>query len=130
MTRAGCKVAFISYVVGKSGYGDRFPYFEAHWKYINEAITKRQAGDEQASFWGFRLSEHRPRLGDLVAMWRVSKVTFDNRPSKFFASHCEVVVEVTESRTSGSLRKLVRLTEKVVLVGGSATERRIAEACH
>ncbi|HEU0052751.1 MAG TPA: DUF2272 domain-containing protein [Longimicrobium sp.] len=93
--------AYISFITRRAGY-QRFPFAEAHATYINDAIKKRETGKD-ADYWGFRLNEHRPALGDLVAGWRGKKVTFDTRPAGFFASHTDVVVEVraTSIRTLG-----------------------------
>lgn len=85
--------AFISFVARRAGY-QKFKFSEAHATYIRDAIKKRKANDASAPFWGFRLSEHRPQLGDLVAAWRKSPVTFDTVPAGFFPSHTDVVVEV------------------------------------
>jgi hypothetical protein len=85
--------AFISFVVRKAGY-TAFKFSTAHADYINDSIRKRNANDAAADYWGFRLNEHRPQLGDLVAGWRLQPVTFDTRPNGFFPSHTDVVVEV------------------------------------
>jgi hypothetical protein len=94
--------AFISFIVRQAGYAG-FKFSEAHATYIHDAIKKRKAGDAAAPFWGFRLTEHKPQLGDLVAGWRKSPVTFDTLPAGFFPSHTDVVVEVRpgEVRTLG-----------------------------
>lgn len=94
--------AFISFIVRKAGY-QGFKFSEAHATYIHDAIKKRKANDASAPFWGFRLTEHRPQLGDLVAGWRKIPRTFDNLPQGFFPSHTDVVVEVRpgEIRTLG-----------------------------
>lgn len=94
--------AFISFITRKAGYDD-FKFSKAHHTYIRDAIKKRNANEAAAPFWGFRLTEHQPALGDLVAGWRESRVTFDTLPGGFFASHTDVVVEVrdNEVRTLG-----------------------------
>jgi hypothetical protein len=92
--------AYISYVVRKAGYGTSFVYSDGHWRYINDAITKRESNGDAAPFWGFRLNEHRPQIGDLVAGWRESPVEFDSRPNGHYPSHCDVVVDVTPTTIS------------------------------
>jgi hypothetical protein len=95
--------AFISWIVRRSGpeYAD-FRFAAAHSRYINHAITRREASSA-APFWGFRLNEHKVALGDLVCQWRTSPQTYDGaRVSDSFFSHCDVVVEVA----SGSVRAL------------------------
>jgi len=94
---------FISFIARKAGY-DNFKFSSAHHTYIRDSVKKRISGDSSSPFWGFRLNEHKPQLGDLVCLWREnSPVTFDNIPSDFFPSHCDIVVEIrdTEVRALG-----------------------------
>jgi hypothetical protein len=88
--------AFISYIVRKAGYGSSFPYSAAHSRYIDSAIEKRE-GHQPSAFWGYRLNEWKPQLGDLVCKWRESPVTFNNRPHGGYKSHCDLVVEVRDN---------------------------------
>jgi hypothetical protein len=85
--------AFISFVMRRAGYAD-FAFSDSHDKYILDAKSKRSVADASAPFWLFRLGEHKPRLGDLVCMWRLTPRTFDNLPSDF-SSHTDVIVEIT-----------------------------------
>jgi hypothetical protein len=89
--------AFISFVVRNAGY-QGFRFAAAHSRYIHDAIVKRQQGVAEAPFWGFRLSEHRPTLGDLVCQWRIDRRTFDDAAERDdFRSHCDVVVELKDT---------------------------------
>ena len=56
--------AFISFVARRAGYNG-FKFAAAHATYIHDSIVKRQAG-QASPFWGFRLNEHAPVLGDMV----------------------------------------------------------------
>jgi len=86
--------AFVSFVMRRAGYDD-FRFSLRHADYIVDGIRRREAGDESAPFWGFRLSEQRPRLGDLVCMWRKQAITYAQAvPRERFPSHCDVVVDV------------------------------------
>ncbi|MBD1995218.1 DUF2272 domain-containing protein [Leptolyngbya sp. FACHB-541] len=93
--------AFISFVARKAGY-ENFKFSIAHHSYIRDSIEKRISGDTNSSFWGFRLNEHKPQLGDLVCLWRGTPVIFDDLPSEF-SSHCDIIVDVrdTEVRALG-----------------------------
>jgi hypothetical protein len=89
--------AFISFVVRNAGY-QGFRFAAAHSRYIHDAIVKRRQGVAEAPFWGFRLSEHRPELGDLVCQWRIVSQTFDGAAiEESFKSHCDVVVELKDT---------------------------------
>ncbi|MGQ0541659.1 MAG: DUF2272 domain-containing protein [Blastocatellia bacterium] len=85
--------AFISFIARRADYTG-FKFSDSHDKYILDAKAMRLANDASAPFWLFRLSEHKPQLGDLVCMWRVHPRTFDNLPSEF-KSHTDVIVEIT-----------------------------------
>ena len=84
--------AFISFVVRRAGY-QGFMFAAAHSKYINDSIVKRQAG-QASPFWGFRISEHKPGLGDMVCRTRTAqRITYDFAAShSSFKSHCDIVV--------------------------------------
>jgi|SRR5688572_26283805 len=95
--------AYISWIVRRAGpeYSS-FRFAAAHSRYINHAITRREA-NSAAPYWGFRLNEHKVGLGDLVCQWRTTQQTYDGaRQTDSFFSHCDVVVEVA----SGSVRAL------------------------
>lgn len=85
--------AFMSYVMREAGLGQRFHYSEWHAHYINEAIDGRAEGDDNCAFWGFRLEERSPQVGDLVCYARQDDVDFEHRP-EVYKSHCDLVVAV------------------------------------
>lgn len=85
--------AFISFCVRKAGLIG-FKFTAAHSRYIHDAIVKRFA-NQDAPFWGFRITETPPELGDMVCQWRKNKKTFDEaKIQDAFFSHCDIVVEV------------------------------------
>ncbi|QNM98642.1 DUF2272 domain-containing protein [Chitinimonas koreensis] len=91
--------AAISFMVRQAGhdfprYRD-FRFAAAHSKYLHDAIAKRRANDADAPFWGFRLHERRPEIGDLVCRWRETPRDFDDAASSdAFKSHSDIVVSV------------------------------------
>jgi hypothetical protein len=88
--------AFISFCVRKAGITG-FKFAAAHSRYIHDAIVKRFA-NQAAPFWGFRITEQPPRLGDMVCQWRKNRKTFDDaRVEDAFFSHCDIVVEVGDT---------------------------------
>jgi len=84
--------AFISYVVRQAGAAyDGFSFAAAHARYINASIRARQAR-QNSPFWGFRLHEHKPAIGDMVCRWRANRIDFDHAAgTKWFKSHCDIV---------------------------------------
>jgi hypothetical protein len=86
--------AFISFVARRAEY-DGFKFAAAHARYIHDSIVKRQAG-EDSPFWGFRLNEHAPLLGDLVCRNRSGgRITFAQAAEDDgFISHCDIVIQV------------------------------------
>jgi hypothetical protein len=92
----------------------KFRFAAAHARYIHDAIVKREVGDPDTPFWGFRLHERRPQLGDLVCRWREVPVDFD-RAAKHdnFKSHCDVVVHIAADEIlalGGNVSNSVSLT--------------------
>ena len=85
--------AFISYVMREAGLGQRFNYSDWHAHYINQAIDGRKNHDPVCAFYGYRLSERAPRVGDLVCYRRAPGITFDERPETY-PSHTDLVVAV------------------------------------
>ena len=104
--------AFISFVVNKAEY-QGFRASASHARYIHDSIVRRFQGDATSPFWGFRLPEHPPRLGDLVCLWREERLTFDQAAREIgFRSHCDVIVEVRDSfvrAIGGNVRNSVRM---------------------
>ncbi|MEL7098886.1 MAG: DUF2272 domain-containing protein [Pseudomonadota bacterium] len=87
--------AFISFVFSRAGYtGMRFA--AAHARYINEAIVARETGDTSRDFHGYRLSERRPQIGDLIARRRTSAaIDYDYAAQHdAFKSHTDMVIAV------------------------------------
>lgn len=110
--------AAISFMVRHAGKTvplyENFRFAAAHARYINDAIVKRQAGDADAPFWGFRLHERRPQLGDMVARWRKAPIDFDGAAVRDrFSSHCDIVVQVAENEVltiGGNVSNSVKTT--------------------
>jgi hypothetical protein len=85
--------AFMSWVMKEAGMGDRFSYSEWHATYIRNSIIARKQGDKQFAFWGYRLHERAPQVGDLVGYARQGGVSYDYQPLTY-ASHTDLVVAV------------------------------------
>lgn len=85
--------AFISFVVRRAGYAG-FRFAAAHARYIHDSIVRRQR-NEASPFWGFRITEHKPALGDMVCRWRAVPRSFDDAARRDdFKSHCDIVVQL------------------------------------
>ncbi len=85
--------AFMSWVMQQAGMGERFSYSEWHATYIRNSIFARKNNDKSFAFWGYRLSERAPQVGDLVGYARQGGVSFDYQPLTY-ASHTDLVVAV------------------------------------
>jgi len=84
--------AFISYCMRKGGAGARFFYNERHSRYIKRAIDEK--GDQASSFWGHRLDEYPPKVGDVVCWASEPGVSYDNQKGGEYSGHCDIVVAV------------------------------------
>ena len=85
--------AFISWVMKEAGMGERFSYSDWHAHYIRNSIRHRRVGDKSFAFWGFRISERAPQVGDLVGYARRSGISYDYQPT-VYPSHTDLVVAV------------------------------------
>jgi hypothetical protein len=86
---------FISYVMRKAGVSDRdFRRSIRHSEYIHFALKNRLAFG--AKFVGRRLTEYRPKEGDLICNSRAGAgITFDKAVTRdSYKSHCDIVVYV------------------------------------
>jgi hypothetical protein len=89
--------AAISFIVRQAsashpGYR-QFKFAASHSKYIHDAIIK--SDQASAPFQGFRLFEHKPKLGDLVARSREDTISFEQAAmSDSFKSHTDVIVAI------------------------------------
>ena len=69
----------------------------AHARYIHDAINQRLGGT-QSPFWGYRLEEEKPQLGDMVCAWREVRTDFDYAADhRSFKSHCDIIVEIKKT---------------------------------
>ncbi len=92
-TQEPWSAAFISWVMKEAGWGERFSYSEWHATYIRNSIIARRKGDKSFAYWGYRLSERAPQVGDLVGYARQGGITYDYQPL-VYSSHTDLVVAV------------------------------------
>ena len=85
--------AFISWVMKEAGMGDRFSYSDWHATYIRNSILARRRNDPSFAYWGYRLSERAPQVGDLVGYARQGGIKYDYQPT-VYSSHTDLVVAV------------------------------------
>ena len=82
--------AFIRRAGGYTG----FKQATKHAVYINDSIVKMKA-QMPAPFWGFKINEKKPEVGDLIAQWRVTRIDYDFAATHSdFSSHTDVVCQV------------------------------------
>jgi len=86
--------AFISFVMKTSGAGNRFNYSAQHSVYISRAIHDFQQQNASAGYWGRRLNEAQPKVGDIVCWARQSGIDYDHQHGGDYAGHCDLVVEL------------------------------------
>jgi hypothetical protein len=82
--------AFIRRAGGYTG----FKQSASHARYIHDAIVKKQAG-QAAPFWGHRITQRKPQVGDLIAQWRIRRIGYDDAAAgDGFSSHTDVVCQI------------------------------------
>jgi len=91
--------AFVSFVVRLSGpdYA-AFRFAGAHSVFVHDAIQARLLGRIDRPFWGYRIGERKPGLGDIVARNRGGRAySYDFAEShSLYESHSGFVVEAKE----------------------------------
>lgn len=95
--------AAISFMVRNAGAAYRnFRFAAAHSKFVHRAIRARAEEDTAAPFWGFRLNETRPRIGDIVVRDNPEHgpvVDFDVAARlDSYRSHSDIVVRIDSER--------------------------------
>lgn len=89
--------AFISFIMRHGGAGTRFRYSIQHSVYVSQSIRDRLHVRSEAGYWGFRLNELKPSVGDVVCWSRESGVDYDHQKSGNYEGHCDIVINVGPS---------------------------------
>ena len=89
--------AFISWVVRKAGSPyEGFKHASAHSVFVHNAIKARMTNRTEKPFWGYRITEQAPALGDIIQRNRKDKVSFSFAENHLhYPSHSDIVIEVT-----------------------------------
>lgn len=106
--------AFISYVVKKAGGYNGFVFAASHSRYCHKAIRSK-LDNKNHPFWGYKISEHKPEIGDMVCRWRRNKVTYEKAAiEQWYKSHCDIVVSIEKENVftiGGNVKHSVRHTK-------------------
>lgn len=90
--------AFISWVVRKAGAAyANFQFAASHSVFVNNAIKARVTNRLDKPFWGYRITEKKPELGDIIQRNRGGgsfSFSFAENHSQYI-SHSDIVVQVT-----------------------------------
>lgn len=95
--------AAVSFFVKNAGNAyKKFNFAAAHSKFVNHAIKARESKNTKAPFWGYRLHEIRPNIGDIVARDNPSfppEVTYEIAAKiDSYRSHTDVIVHVDSAQ--------------------------------
>lgn len=90
--------AFMSWVMCSAGAGARFHYSSEDSVYISQAIIDQLNGNLAAGFWGVRLTEAQPSVGDIVCWARQPGIAYDNLNGGNYAAHTDLVVSVAPNQ--------------------------------
>ncbi|MEG0349023.1 MAG: DUF2272 domain-containing protein [Acinetobacter sp.] len=112
--------AFVSWVVGEaqnnvSAYSN-FLFSIRHSEFVNDSIGARFKEDISKPFWGYRINEQMPTLGDIIQRNRIGgSVSFSYAENHSqYESHSDIVVEVTSDVVrviGGNVNDSVRIKE-------------------
>lgn len=113
--------AAISFMVKKAGSAyDGFKFAAAHSKFVHHAINARIEDDESVPFWGFRLDEVQPEIGDIICRDNpeyAPAVDFDVAKSQSsYRSHTDIIMQIDSTNS------------KILAIGGNVSHSvKIAE---
>jgi len=107
--------ATISFMVRNADNAYRkFQFAASHSKYVHQAIQARLNSDKTVPFWGFRLNEMRPQIGDIVARDNpdfAPVVTFDVAARlDSYRSHSDIVVAIDSAN------------QRLLAIGGNVSD--------
>lgn len=113
--------AAISFMVKNSGSAYKnFNFAAAHSKFVHHAINARFDKDKSVPFWGYRLDEVRPEVGDIICRDNpdyAPAVNFDVAAKlNAYRSHTDIIMQIDSSRN------------KIIAIGGNVSQSvKIAE---
>ncbi|UNY98052.1 DUF2272 domain-containing protein [Zhouia spongiae] len=101
-SRGAWSAAFIGYLVQEAGITSNsvFVRSQRHVDFIAKAILNKENNNRRNPFWGYRIDQYAPEVGDIVG--RSTAVNYDdvvnrsNREVRRASSHTDIVVEKTE----------------------------------
>ena len=107
--------AAVSFMVRNAGTKYRkFKFAASHSKYIHHAIKAREAEDRSVPFWGFRLNELKPEVGDIVCKDNpefAPAVNFDvARGLDTYRSHCDIIMKIDSPN------------QRILAIGGNVSQ--------
>lgn len=89
--------AFISWAVYRAGPAyAKFLFSDRHSAFVHHAIKSRVVGDRSTPYWGYRIDEAKPEIGDIIQRNRAgNNFSFAFAESNSaYKSHSDIVVEV------------------------------------
>ncbi|WP_235112876.1 DUF2272 domain-containing protein [Acaryochloris sp. 'Moss Beach'] len=126
--------AAISFMVKNAGPAySQFKFAAAHSKFIHHSINARITNDRSAPFWGYRLDEVQPELGDIICRdnpLHAPAVDFDVATSQdSYRSHTDVIMHIDSTNNrivaiGGNVGHSVKIAEYDLTFGDFAAETR------
>jgi hypothetical protein len=117
--------AFISHAVKNAAGYDGFKFAAAHARYCHKAIRSK-LDNVQHPFWGFKINEHKPTIGDMVCRWRSNRIDYQFAANnQWYKSHCDIVVAIEDNNVftiGGNVRHSVNHTRYKINDQGFLTE--------
>jgi len=113
--------AAISFMVKRSGAAyKKFKFAAAHSKFVHHAIGARFENDASVPFWGYRLDEIQPEIGDIICRDNPNfapAVEFEvARRQNAYRSHTDVIMHIDSEHG------------KIIAIGGNVSHSvKIAE---
>ncbi|MGO7683458.1 DUF2272 domain-containing protein [Rhizobium ruizarguesonis] len=85
---------FISWLEKTALARNQFRYSIRHSVFISQSIRDRLSSRADAGYWGWRLNERKPTVGDIVCWGREPGVDYDHQKQGDYDGHSDIVVAV------------------------------------
>lgn len=126
--------AAISFMVRKAGSAySKFKFAAAHSKFVHHAINARINEDKSVPFWGYRLDEIQPEIGDIICRDNPNyapAVDFNvAKNQNSYRSHTDIIMQIDSPNSKiisigGNVSHSVKIAEYDLTHGDFAADTR------
>ena len=120
----------VSYIMKNAGFSRKqFKFSAAHHVYIRKSVADKKDKNMSATYWGYRIGDVAPEVGDIVGAAGWGNVPYDEAQAYYdrtdnYTSHADIVVDVRSGEidviggnvSESVTKKTLRTNAKGILV--------------